>query len=399
MIRAERNGVAAEVKKMYAEQNGVAVAVVKVYAEKNGVAELIYPVGSGRKILSKSTATADDLSLARCYIGTGCTANHAFFVGGADSSNNGRKNVDAYNINGVMTAAEYSNYAQARATCVQNGDSANPILLVARGPNTGSSSSGYKDVDYYSDDLIRSIAASLYTEVMQPAAFYLNGKSIIAGGRQGTKYYADCNCYTKNNIVTLLKNLGKSRAYSGGAATDDFGAIVGGYDGSWLTDIDYYNKSNVHSVGRLSIGRQYPMTARLGDGIVVAGGNIDPGGSTSGVASASATDSIEYINKDKVVSTIGTLHHTVSIGNCAGNNEIVAFFDGADGSTGSNVRTKDVEYMNSDMVATLTDPTTDEHFLGGAARLGNKVFIGGGSATGGARVSSVEIYEIKEEQS
>ena len=49
------------------------------------------------------------------------------------------------------------------------------------------------------------------------------------------------------------------------------------------------------------------------------------------------------------------------------------------------------------MVATRTDPTTDEHFLGGAARLRKKVFIGGGSATGGARVSSVEIYEIKEE--
>ena len=399
MIRAERNGVAAEVKKMYAEQNGVAVAVVKVYAEKNGVAELIYPVGSGKKILSKSTATADDLSLARCYIGTGCTANHAFFVGGADSSNNGCKNVDAYNINGVMTAAEDIGYAQARATCVQNGDSANPILLVAYGPQTGSSATGRKYASYYSDDLTRSGASNLYTEVMQPAAFYLNGKSIIAGGRQGTTYYGYCNCYKKSNVTTLLDSLGKSRAYSGGAATDDFGAIIGGYDGSRLTDIDYYNKSNVHSVGSLSIGRQYPMTARLGDGIVVAGGNIDPGGSTSGVASASATDSIEYISKDKVISTIGTLHHAVSIGNCAGNDEIVAFFDGADGSTGSNVRTKDVEYMNSDMVATLTDPTTDQHFLGGAARLGNKVLIGGGSATGGARVSSVEIYEIKEEQS
>ena len=393
MIRAERNGVAAEVKKMYAEQSGVAVAVVKVYAEKNGVAELIYPVGSGKKILSKSTATADDLSLARCYIGTGCTANHAFFVGGADSSNNGCKNVDAYNINGVMTAAADSSYAQARATCVQNGDSANPILLVAYGPSTGSSASGYKYVDYYSDDLTRGGAVALYTDVMQPAAFYLNGKSIIAGGRQGTNYHAGCNCYTKSNTRTLLDSLDKSRAYSGGAATDDFGAIVGGYDGSRLTDIDYYNKSNVHSVGSLSIGRQYPMTARLGDGIVVAGGNIDFNGS------ASATDSIEYISKDKVISTIGTLHHAVSIGSCAGNNELVAFFDGADGSTASNVRTKEVEYMNSDMVATLTDPTTDEHFLGGAARLGNKVFIGGGSATGGARVSSVEIYEIKEEQS
>lgn len=393
MIRAERNGVAAEVKKIYAEQGGVAATVVKVYAEKNGAAELIYPVDSGRKILSKSTAAADDLSLARCYIGTGCTANHAFFVGGADSSNNGCENVDAYNINGIMTAAADIGYAQARATCVQNGDSANPILLVAYGPQTGSSASGRKYVSSYSDNLIRGGAVDLYAEVMQPAAFYLNGKSIIAGGKQGTTYYGYCNCYTKSNVTTLLDSLGKSRAYSGGAATDDFGAIVGGYDGSRLTDIDYYNKSNVHSVGSLSIGRQYPMTARLGDGIVVAGGNIDLNGSTS------ATDSIEYISRDKVISTIGTLHHAVSIGNCAGNDEIVAFFDGADGSTGSNVRTKDVEYMNSDMVATLTDPTTDEHFLGGAVRLGNKVFIGGGSATGGARVSSVEIYEIKEEQS
>ena len=399
MIRAERNGVAAEVKKIYAEQSGVAVAIVKVYAEKNGVAELVFPVGNTKKVLSKSTATADNLSLARCYIGTGCTANHAFFVGGANSSNNGCKNVDAYDINGVMTSAADFGYAQARATCVQNGDSANPILLVAYGPSTGSSATGYSYVDYYSDDLTRSGASSLNTEVIQPAAFYLNGKSIIAGGRQGTYYYGDCNCYTKNNIVTLLNGLSKKRAYSGGAATDDFGAIVGGYNGTRLTDIDYYNKSNVHSVGSLSIGRQYPMTARLGDGIVVAGGNIDPGGSTSGVASASATDSIEYINKDKVISTIGTLHHTVSIGNCAGNDEIVAFFDGAVGSKAVNVRTKDVEYMNSDMVATLTDPTTDEHYLGGAARLGNRVFIGGGAGTGGARVGSVEIYEIKEEQS
>lgn len=391
MLRAERNGVAAEVKKMYAERGGVAAAVVKVYAEKNGVAELIYPVNNGRKILSKSTATADNLSLARRYIGTGCTANHAFFVGGADSSDIGCKNVDAYNINGVMTAAADIGYAQARATCVQNGNSANPILLVAYGPQTGSLTSGYKYVDYYSDNLTRGGAASLYTEVIQPAAFYLNGKSIIAGGRQGTYYYGDCNCYTKNNIVTLLNGLSKKRAYSGGAATDDFGAIVGGYDGSRLTDIDYYNKSNVHSVGSLSTGRQYPMTARLGDGIVVAGGIIDLNGSTS------ATDSIEYISRDKVISTIGTLHHAVSSGSCAGNDELVAFFDGADGSTGSNIRTKDVEYINSDMVATLTDPTTDEHFLGGAARLGNRVFIGGGSATGGARVSSVEIYEIKEE--
>ena len=135
------------------------------------------------------------------------------------------------------------------------------------------------------------------------------------------------------------------------------------------------------------------MTARLGDGIVVAGGNIDFNGSIS------ATDSIECIGKDKVISTIGTLHHAVSIGNCVGNDKLVAFFDGANGSSGSNVRTKDVEYMNSDMVATLTDPTTDEHYLGGAARLGNRVFIGGGAGTGGARVSSVEIYEIKEEQS
>lgn len=393
MIRAERNGVAAEVKKMYAEQNGVAVAVVKVYAEKNGVAELIYPAGSSKKILSKSTATADNLSLARCYIGTGCTANHAFFVGGADGSNHGLKNVDAYDINGVMTTAADIGYTQARATCVQNGDSANPILLVAYGPQTGSSATGSKYASYYSDDLTRSGAVSLYTEVMQPAAFYLNGKSIIAGGRNGSTYYEYCNCYTKSNVTNLLDSLGKSRAYSGGAATDDFGAIIGGYDGSRLTDIDYYNKSNVHSVGSLSIGRQYPMTARLGDGIVVAGGNIDLNGSTS------ATDSIEYISKDKVISTIGTLHHTVSIGNCAGNDEIVAFFDGADGGKAVNVRTKDVEYMNSDMVATLTDPTTDEHFLGGAARLGNKVFIGGGAGTGGARVSSVEIYEIKEEQS
>ena len=399
MIRAERNGVAAEVKKIYAEQSGVAVAVVKVYAEKNGVAELIYPVGSGRKILSKSTATADDLSLARCYIGTGCTANHAFFVGGADGSNHGCKNVDAYNINGVMTTAADFGYAQARATCVCNGDSANPILLVAYGPQTGSSASGYKYVNYYSDNLTRRGAADLFTEVMQPAAFYLNGKSIIAGGRQGSSYYGYCNCYTKNSTNILLDNLSKSRAYSGGAATDDFGAIVGGYDGSRLTDIDYYNKSNVHSVGSLSIGRQYPMTARLGDGIVVAGGNIDPGGSTSGIAATSATDSIEYISKDKVISTIGTLHHAVSIGNCAGNDEIVAFFDGAVGSKAVNVRTKDVEYMNSDMVATLTNPTTDEHYLGGAARLGNKMFIGGGAGTGGARISSVEIYEIKEEQS
>lgn len=393
MIRVERNGVAAEVKKMYAEQSGVAVAVVKVYAEKNGVAELVFPVGNIKKVLSKSTATADDLSLARCYIGAGCTANHAFFVGGADSSNNGCENVDAYDINGVMTVAKDFGYAQARATCVQNGDSANPILLVARGPETGSSATASSYVYYYKDDLTRSIASDLNTAVMQPAAFYLNGESIIAGGRNKSSYYGFCNCYTKANTRTLLDGLSKGRAYSGGAATDDFGAIVGGYDGSRLTDIDYYNKSNVHSVGSLSIGRQYPMTARLGDGIVVAGGNIDLNGSTS------ATDSIEYISKDKVISTIGTLHHAVSIGNCAGNDEIVAFFDGADGSTGSNVRTKDVEYMNSDMVATLTDPTTDQHFLGGAARLGNKVFIGGGSAKGGARVSSVEIYEIKEEQS
>ena len=391
MLRAERNGVAAEVKKVYAERGGVATAVVKVYAEKNGVAELVFPVGIGKKVLSKSTATADDLSLARCYIGTGSTANHAFFVGGADNSNNGCKNVDAYNINGVMTTAADIGHEQARAICVQNGNSADPILLVAYGPSTGSSTSGYKYVDYYSDDLMRLGASSLNTYVVQPAAFYLNGKSIIAGGRQGSTYYAYCNCYTKNNIVTLLDSLDKSRAYSGGAATDDFGAIIGGYDGSRLTDIDYYNKSNVHSIGSLSIGRQYPMTARLGDGIVVAGGNIDLNGSTS------STDSIEHISKDKVISTIGTLHHTVSIGNCAGNDEIVAFFDGTDRSTGSNVRTKDVEYMNSDMVATLTDPTTDEHFLGGAARLGKKVFIGGGTATGGARVSSVEIYEIKEE--
>lgn len=398
MIRAERNGVAAEVLKMYAEQSGAAAAVVKVYAEKNGAAELIYPVDSGRKILSKSTAAADDLSLARCYIGTGCTANHAFFVGGADSSNNGCKNVDAYNINGVMTTAEDFSYAQARATCVQNGNSTNPILLVAYGPSTGSSASGYSFVYCYSDDLTRSGASNLNTAVMQPAAFYLNGKSVIAGGRQGSSYYGYCNCYTKSNIINMLDGLSKGRAYSGGAATDDFGAIVGGYDGTRLTDIDYYNKSNVHSVGSLSIGRQYPMTARLGDGIIVAGGNIDLNGSTSAInGSTSATDSIEYISRDKVISTIGTLHHAVSIGSCAGNDELVAFFDGADGSTGSNVRTKDVEYINSDMVATLTDPTTDEHFLGGAARLGNRVFIGGGSATGGARVSSVEIYEIKEE--
>lgn len=393
MIRAERNGVAAEVRKMYAERGGVAAAVVKVYAEKNGVAELVFPVGIGKKVLSKSTATADDLSLARCYIGTGCTANHAFFVGGADSSNNGCKNVDAYDINGVMTAAADISLAQARATCVQNGDSANPILLVARGPETGSSATASSYVYYYSDDLTRSGASNLNTAVMQPAAFYLNGKSIIAGGRNGSSYYGFCNCYTKNHTRTLLDGLSKGRAYSGGAATDDFGAIIGGYDGTRLTDIDYYNKSDVHSVGRLSTGRQYPMTARLGDGIVVAGGNIALNGSTS------ATDSIEYISKDKVISTIGTLHHAVSIGNCAGNDEIVAFFDGADGSTAVNVRTKDVEYMNSDMVATLTDPTTDEHFLGGAARLGNRVFIGGGAGTGGARVSSVEIYEIKEEQS
>lgn len=398
MLRAERNGIAAAVRKMYAEQGGISAAVVKVYAERNGVAELVFPVGSGKKVLSKSTATADDLSAGRCYIGGGATKSHAFFVGGADSSNKGMVNVDAYTVDGVMTAAEDIGYAQARATCVQNGNSADPILLVAYGPPTGSSASGYVYVDYYSDNLIRGVASNLYTEVMQPAAFYLNGKSIIAGGRQGTTYYGYCNCYTKSNVTTLLDSLGKSRAYSGGAATDDFGAIIGGYDGSRLTDIDYYNKSNVHSVGSLSIGRQYPMTARLGDGIVVAGGNIDPGGSTSGVASASATDSIEYINKDKVVSTIGSLHHAVSIGCCDGNGEIVAFIDGADGRSGSNVRTKDVEYINSDMVSTLTDPTTDEHFLGAAVRLGNRIFVGGGSATGGARVSSVEIYEIKEEK-
>lgn len=391
MIRSEFSGISKSVNKAYAERSGVSAKILKIYAESGGVSKLVYTLGKIVSKLSQNAATADNLSLARCYIGTGSTANHAFFVGGADSSNNGCKNVDAYNINGVMTAAADIVYAQARATCVQNGNSTNPILLVAYGPPTGSSASGYKYVDYYSDDLTRSGASDLDTAVVQPAAFYLNGKSIIAGGRQGSTYYKYCNCYTKYNTRTLLVNLNKKRAYSGGAATDDFGAIVGGYDGARLTDIDYYNKSNVHSIGSLSIGRQYPMTARLGDGIVVAGGNIDLNGSTS------ATDSIEYISKDKVISTIGTLHHTVSIGNCAGNDEIVAFFDGADGSTGSNVRTKDVEYMNSDMVATLSDQTRDEHFLGGVARLGNKVFVGGGSATGGARVDSVEIYDIKQE--
>ena len=256
MLRAEKNGVAAEVKKIYAERGGVAAAVVKVYAEKNGVAELVFPVGIGKKVLSKSTAMADDLSLARCYIGTGSTANHAFFVGGANSSNNGCKNVDAYDINGVMTVAADLNLAQARATCVQNGNSTNPILLVAYGPSTGSSASGYSYVDYYSDDLMRRDASNLSTYIMQPAAFYLNGKSIIAGGRNGSTYSKYCHCYTKNNTRTLLDGLSKGRAYSGGAATDDFGAIVGGYNGTRLTDIDYYNKSNVHSIGSLSIGRQ-----------------------------------------------------------------------------------------------------------------------------------------------
>lgn len=398
MLRAERNGIAAKVKKMYAEQGGISAAVVKVYAERNGVAELVFPVGSGKKVLSKSTATADDLSAGRCYIGGGSTKSHAFFVGGADSSNKGMVNVDAYTIDGVMTAAADFSYAQARAKCVKNGDSANPILLVFRGPATGSSSSASNLAYYYKDDLTKSGASNLYTDVMEPATFYLNKKSVIAGGRNGNSYYAYCNIYSAFNVKTTLDALSKSRGYSGGAATDEFGAIVGGYNGSRLTDIDFYTKSNVHSVGSLSIGRQYPMTARLGDGIVVAGGNIDPSGSTSGIAASNATDSIEYINKDKVVSTIGSLHHAVSIGCCDGNGEIVAFIDGADGSSGSNVRTKDVEYINSDMVSTLTDPTTDEHFLGAAVRLGNRIFVGGGSATGGARVSSVEIYEIKEEK-
>lgn len=393
MIRAERNSVAAEVKKMYAEQNGVAVAVVKVYAEKNGVAELVFPVGNGKKVLSKSTATADDLSAGRCYIGGGATKSHAFFVGGADSSNKGMVNVDAYTIDGVMTAAADLEYAQARAKCVKNGDSSNPILLVFRGPATGSSASASKYAYYYKDDLTNATAVSLYTEVMEPATFYLNKKSAVAGGRNGNSYSHNCNFYSAYNVSTVLVKMSTARGYSGGAATDKFGAIVGGYNGSSrLTDIDFYTESHVHSVGSLSIGRQYPMTARLGDGIVVAGGNIDLNGSIS------ATDSIEYINKDKVVSTIGSLHHAVSIGCCDGNGEIVAFIDGADGSSGSNVRTKDVEYMNSDMVSTLTDPTTDEHFLGAAVRLGNRIFVGGGSATGGARVSSVEIYEIKEEK-
>lgn len=399
MLRAERNGIAAAVRKMYAEQGGVSAAVVKVYAERNGVAELVFPVGSGKKVLSKSTATADDLSAGRCYIGGGATKSHAFFVGGADSSNKGMKNVDAYTIDGVMTAAADFGYAQARAKCVQNGNSTNPILLVAYGPSTGSSASGYSFVDYYRDDLTRSGALSLYTDVMEPATFYLNKKSVIAGGRNGNSYSYHCDLYSAYNVRTSLVALSTARGYSGGAATDEYGAIAGGYNGSRSTDIDFYTKSNVHSVGSLSIGRQYPMTARLGDGIVVAGGNIDPSGSTSGVAPTSATDSIEYINKDKVVSTIGSLHHAVSIGCCDGNGEIVAFIDGADGSSGSNVRTKDVEYINSDMVSTLTDPTTDEHFLGAAVRLGNRIFVGGGSATGGVRVSSVEIYEIKEERS
>lgn len=391
MIRAEFSGISKSVNKAYAERSGVSAKILKIYAESGGVSKLVYTLGKIVSKLSQNAATADNLSLARCYIGTGSTANHAFFVGGADSSNKGCKNVDAYNINGVMTAAADFSYAQARATCVQNGNSADPILLVAYGPSTGSSASGYSYVDYYSDDLTRGGAVSLNTAVMQPASFYLNEKSIIAGGRNGSSYHVYCNCYTKSNTSTLLKNLNKGRAYSGGAATDDFGAIVGGYNGSRLTDIDYYNKSNVHSIGSLSIGRQYPMAARIGDGIIVAGGNIDLNGGTS------STDIMEYINKDKVLTTIGNSLNASSMGCCVGGKDIAVFVDGAVSASGANVRTKDVEYVNSDLVATLSDQTRDEHFLGGVARLGNKVFVGGGSATGGARVDSVEIYDIKQE--
>ena len=392
MIRAEFSGISKSVNKAYAERSGVSAKILKIYSESGGVSKLVYTLGKIVSKLSQNAATADNLSLARCYIGTGSTANHAFFVGGADGSNNGTKNVDAYDINGIMTAATDFLYAQARATCVQNGDESDPVLLVFQGASTGSSASGSNFGYYYKDDLTRGGATNITNSVIVPATFYMNKKSYIAGGRNGKSYYKSCDCYTATNAQTVLSNLGVARGYAGGAATDDFGAIVGGMNASGrCADVDIYNKSNVRSSLTLSIGRQYPMAARIGDGIIVAGGNIDLNGGTS------STDIVEYINKDKVLTTIGNSLNASSMGCCVGGKDIAVFVDGAVSANGANVRTKDVEYVNSDLVATLSDQTRDEHFLGGVARLGNKVFVGGGSATGGARVDSVEIYDIKQE--
>ena len=387
MIRTSYNGISKNISKVYAEHNGVSTEVVCAYAEVNGVSELVY---SSTPILpfNQYRKTADELSVARCYIGSGSTADYAFMVCGADSNNAGTDNVDAYDYNGIKTVAPDSWEKQARTVCVQNGKKKNPDLLLLSGATTGSSTIPVSYPEYYNNSLVRgTITSTAINEYVISSAFYLNEKSYLGGGRNGSSYNRGCVCYSSNKRASTLSPLSTARGYSGAAATDAFGAIIGGYNGTRLTDIDIYNTSNVHSTLNLSIGRQYPLTARLGDGIIVAGGMIDMNNGTS------STNSIEYISKDKVITVVGQLHNAPSLGCCASNGKLVGFIVGANYNNG-NVRTKDTEYIDSNFIVSLATPTRDEHFAGGASILGNRVFVGGGSATGGTRVSSVEIYDI-----
>ena len=42
----------------------------------------------------------------------------------------------------------------------------------------------------------------------------------------------------------------------------------------------------------------------------------------------------------------------------------------------------------------LSQPTRDFHYEGGVAQIGNRVFIGGGSANASEKTATVEMYDI-----
>lgn len=386
MIRVEYNGQSTNVSKVYAEYNGTSTEVISAYAEVNGVSELVY---SSVPILpfNQHRKTADDLITAKNFIGAGSTNKYAFMVCGVNTSGSGAAttSVDAYNVDGVRTTATNYTWASCKNDCISNGTTSNKLLVAHGGDATGLTGNFY--VKAYSNSLAISNAPVLKKIAVERSVFNINGNSYFAGGRNNNTYIDTCECYNTSTVKSVLQSMSKPRSMAASAATDEFGAIIAGYNGSSTrpTDADIYNKSNVQTLINLSVARTRGMAARLGDGIVVAGGSD---------GSVNATTLIEYINKDKIVIEVGNLNFQSYFGKAVGSDNLAAFFDMSTYINGTVSRTKEVEYITKDFLVALSQPTRDFHYEGGVTQIGNRVFVGGGSTSPSEKTATVEMYDI-----
>lgn len=176
--------------------------------------------GGGRiSALSGQTAAADaydqngartrmsDLAAEVYAAGAASTTTHAIFGFGLDK-NSWPTYVTLYNTSLVRTATQNGLYGRDYAAAARSGNG----VIFAGGSYGSSSPYTYRDtVEHFDTSGTRTSYPALDYARYCLGAAYINGKTLVFGGNNGTTYYSYIDVYNDSGVKESARNMGTVR--------------------------------------------------------------------------------------------------------------------------------------------------------------------------------------------